>query len=174
MEMDDSPKGFCNELTATVAAAPRLGNNISMVPPPVELNVEPAGRSVLPAVTARSPAPDFVMALAAPPNRDPVVSFPLAEPMSFTANTGFPVSVMFPSVIPAVPLVELLPGATVRVFAPIDRVPRVWVTPAPAEVRSLRRLLSLVRTRFAAGPVKVVAVLSRAESAPPESVTEVA
>jgi hypothetical protein len=40
-------------------------------------------------------------------------------------NFAFPVRVVAPKVKPAVPEVTLLPPCTMRVFAPIDNVPRV-------------------------------------------------
>ena len=47
------------------------------------------------------------------------------------------VSVVVPKVAPAVPLVTLLPAVTFNSSPPMERVPRVSVTPAPAVARSI-------------------------------------
>ena len=45
-------------------------------------------------------------------------------------NVGAPVKVVAPKVIPVVPDVAFVPPVIVKGYAPIERVPKVWVVPA--------------------------------------------
>ena len=70
-----------------------------------------------------------------PPDKFNWVAPPLTGLL--TMNVAAPVSVTAPRVNPAVPLLTLLPPAIVRTLLPIDKAPRVFVTPAPAVILSV-------------------------------------
>jgi hypothetical protein len=73
-------------------------------------------------------APETVVS-PAPPNTNawlvPVIEAKVKSEPELTVNVGAPVAVTAPKVTPAVPEATLLPLSIVRVFAPIESVPRV-------------------------------------------------
>ena len=93
-------------------------------------------------VSPPAPFPHTAVCAKFPPPRS-VTVFPLsaiAPSVScvpkLTLKTAAPVRVVAPNVTPAVPLFTFAPIAVLNVFPPMDNVPNVCVTPAPALTRS--------------------------------------
>src|SRR4029453_50507 len=117
-----------------------------------------------------APVPDLVIVRAtAPPLRARGVSVPVPVPLLATLKVASPVNVVLPKVRPYGELLfPLPPAATESVFAPMESVPRVWMTPAPEVTRSL------IIVEFAEIVVlrpKLSPVLLASASGPPASVS---
>ncbi len=122
--------------TLSVLAVPPLVVIVSTVMSPVvEMLTTPPSVFAAPVVVmlpvVMLPAPVTVRDRLAP-DIAPCVSREFAP----TLNDALPVNVVVPKVSPAVSLFTLEPAATVRVCAPMERVPKVCVTPDPAVSRS--------------------------------------
>ena len=148
---------------------------------PAEIVVNPV--YVLAALSVKVPAPDFVkvpvpvpiipvIAVSpAPSTVKPKVLPEIAPRVSkvpvFAAKVPPPaLSVVAPKVIPAVPEVVVASLPIVKVCAPIDKVPKVCVTPAPAARRSevICTAPEIVVLRLKLSPVSLAS-----SSVPPES-----